>query len=238
VKAFLSGAGGIAMKFGRLRAAAIGGALATVVSITGANASTIYTYTGNNLFPELNFTPPNGSYDTSMSVTGSFTVSDTFVLSHSPMQLGGINAFVESFSFSDGRNTITNLNATTANFIVQLDGLGNITFWFVTLTHVEAGFPDSEGSQSWKIETNTVFDKGTFLECHHVAASSGCEIFADVGRNFETPGTWSASTLPAAVPAPVVGAGLPGLMFVGGGLLAWSRRKRQVIGIRTESLFK
>jgi len=45
------------------------------------------------------------------------------------------------------------------------------------------------------------------------------------GASIEDRGTVTSPI--AAVPGPIAGAGLPGLIFAGGGLLVWRRRKRK-----------
>jgi len=157
-----------------------------------ALADTTYTYTGND------FTDLLAPYTTSDSVTASFTVT-------SP--LGDNYAYQEvapsSFSFSDGVQTLTNLNATPTRFDVGTDLNGNITAWNIDI------FDSSDDY----IETDTGLNAlGTF----GVDTVGG---FTALGQLFGDPGIWTSNISdppPSATPEPsslcLLGTGMIGAL--------------------------
>jgi hypothetical protein len=81
----------------------------------------VYTYSG------ANFSVAFGAYTTAMSVTGSITTSSPIPPSSVDLDISGI---LTSWSFSDGLQTISNVNGTTSlNYppLVSTDASGDIT---------------------------------------------------------------------------------------------------------------
>jgi hypothetical protein len=192
-------------------------------------AATIYTYTGANFtsFGILDSTPlPAGTYTTSMNVTGSFTLQDPLLQN---LSNANITADILSFSFFDGRNTITKADATAFTFFVNTDALANISAWGIFVRRDDPGFSiPTVGSQRRDILSNAFSDTAEMTECVELV-SFGCLGHLDRGSSelagiprVPNPGSWSVSEtpLPAALP-----------LFAGGlgviGVLARRRRKQK-----------
>jgi len=188
------------------------GALCTFTLVTLANtaqANMIYQYTGNTFDTISDTTPPASSFTTSMSVTGSFTVS----LALSPMGLTDISGSVLAYSFSDGRSVLNETNSQIAAFMVGTDGNGQIDTWWITVME-----PDSYsgvGDQRVLISTQndpgqSVTDWGWLYECFVPLGGTSCAANLDYGENTFNPGSWSTVPVPAA--AWLFGSGLLGLV--------------------------
>jgi hypothetical protein len=178
--------------------------------------ATTYTYTGNDYTIIQDAPVPSGTYDKTMSITGSFTVAVPLAAS---LPNTDISASVQSFSFFDGRNTITQLNASFDVFQVRTDGAGALSTWQIQLLT-----PNTKvnGSQFFQIFVQNNggggVDIGYTNQCD-TSVSADCTVFFGDQATSLQPGTFSATPLPAALPLFASGLGAMGL-------LGWRRKKK------------
>ena len=195
-----------------------GGAMALGLCAASADAAVVYTYTGDT------YGFISGIYSYGNNVSGSFTVDNA---------LGNGLVFdavsPTAFSFSDGNQQITNLNASLASIRVSTNGIGDISKWIIAFR--SGGLPGLRGDISTAKSNAFTIDSGQQVSCAAAPCDSTSITTIGQGITNDRPGTWSATTVnPPPVDPPVSGVPEPAawaLMLVGfGGLGATLRRRR------------
>ncbi len=196
-----------------------------------AGAAVVYSYTGNTYTSITNNTPPAGTYDTTMRVTGSFTVAAP-LMSLAPFT--DISFSVLSYSFSDGRQTLDGGNSLLDLFVLGTDAFAVPTSWaFRVSSPLVSSSPLGAVGRSIFSQNNPPFilDRGDLVECLLMGdfipqcdSLSGLVDFAEVA---DAAGNWGIE--PAVVPLP------PAVLLLGSALVALfgfgrfgMRRRRQV----------
>jgi hypothetical protein len=203
---------------------AIGVILLLVVGSAQA-APVRYEYLGQE-FTDFNDAPEvAGSYGAGMRVSGYFVLSDALAA-----DTGAVIAIadMQDFSFTDGRNTITETQTSLPTSIfLQTDAAGNIFRWDI---NVGTSFdqPQPSGDQSWNIWSRTNFDgsNATDYASTDVCTSFGgteerpcISSYSDTALILQgTPGTWTATAVPIPAAVWLFGSALAGL--------GWMRRKQ------------
>lgn len=186
-----------------------------------ARASVIYTYTGNTFTQVVADGPvtPSEPYTTSDRVTGFMRFASPLAADLTPLTAVTPTAF----SFSDGINTITERNATIADFSVTTDGAGLIARWSVLVGRYA---PQVGGGTSWIMATLNFEDgfNGVRVEdfandilCGSDSTTTGCgqggDYFVQGASRAEAPGLWERRVAPVAEPSSILlaGAAIAGL---------------------------
>jgi len=153
--------------------------LCSLVSAVGASVT--YIYTGDNYT-----TAGGGAYNTSMSVSGSFTFASALGINLSNFDA---LADVVSFTFEDGVQTYTEADTFEfTEFLVSTNESGAITGWAVELSKVPGGQPTGTGIAT----CNTIPGILATGVCASDALGSAGGIGGVGGGESLTSGAWTA----------------------------------------------
>ncbi len=186
-----------------------------------AAANTIYTYTGNpfgqftdDISPacgSCDTTVIPGSYDATMRISGYFEVASPLGSNF----LGQVSAI--SFSFQDGRQTITNSTPDLrgdSRIDIQTDATGNVIYWQITAV-VDHGSSYSD-IHGFAVPVDNYFPGAvSALSFDGAEISSGPNAFFshDTAGNRDNPGTWSVASTPEPTALALIAIGLVGFVL-------------------------
>ena len=219
------------------------GVAASLVLAQAARADVTLTYVGNafDTFVGSYACPPSCNLEASFTVSGSLT-SYLAGPAYPPNTVLIKNPNFNSFTFSDGMNTVT--DQTIAQIIAS--GFGNNIFAQLEFVINGAGQPDF--SQGWiaVVSFNPNTGPGATLPLNYISSisqgSGGLGTFgtedqtydelpsADAARISNSPGTWTVTTtnINAPVPEPSTWAMLI-LGFAGIGFMAYRRKLKPAL---------